>query len=196
MTGQELKQWRESRGFTQRDIAAKLDISDAAVNRWENGQDIPGPAQLLLEMLIYGKMPFSGIGPVGDPEREAKNFWQLQLTLDDWHRLESLATAAGYVDTKDYILSLIQEELNANRQSVITYPPAKEFLGSGADLPLAAEATSSGGGSQDTPQTNLRGAVEAFESENPPPGGGSSVQYSGSSLRGKRKRKPSPPGIQ
>lgn len=118
MTGQELKHWREARGLTQRDIAAKLDISDAAVNRWENGQDIPGPARLLLKMLINGEMPFAGIGPQKDTEKEAKNFWELQLTLEDWHFLEGMAANAGYADTKDYLLSLIQAHLKEQREGV------------------------------------------------------------------------------
>jgi len=190
VTGEELKKWREQRGMSLHDMGQMLGgKTGPTVSRWENGQEIPGDTQLLLKLLIRGEMPFAGVGPVGDPEREAKNFWQLRLTLDDWHRLESLALAAGYDDTKDYILSLIQEDLNGQRGSKVTYPPAKEFLGTGDDLPLAAERASDASSSQDEAQKSLRDAAAAFESVNPPPRT-SPIQYSGPVPRVRSKRKP------
>ena len=114
MNGPELKAWRDRQGMSQRDLAAKLDISDSAVNRWENGQDIPGPVQILLRMLIHGEMPFS------EPDAaaaalEVEHFWKLRLTLSDWHKLEALATAGGFATVRDYLLALIQEDLRAAR---------------------------------------------------------------------------------
>lgn len=110
MNGSELKLWRERSGISQRDLAARLDVSDSAVNRWENGQDIPGPAQLLLGMLIHGRQPFGNVEDT--TEAEAKHFWSLKLTLADWHKLEALATAGGFATVRDYLLSLIREHLH------------------------------------------------------------------------------------
>lgn len=111
MNGLELKQWREQQGLSQRDLALKLEVSDSAVNRWEGGQDIPGPAQLLLGMLIHGKIPF---GKTEDTSaEEAKHFWSLKLSLADWHKLESMASAAGFSSVRDYLLLLIQEQLRS-----------------------------------------------------------------------------------
>ena len=132
MNGSELKQWREKRGLSQRELALQLDISDSAVNRWENGQDIPGPVQLLLKLLMHGKMPF---GTVEDTsEVEAKHFWQLKMSLADWHKLECLAGTAGYASVRDYLLSLIQEHLNASTGE------GQSFGGQDKDVLIKAEA--------------------------------------------------------
>lgn len=110
MNGNELKLWREQRGLSQRDLAAQLDVSDSAVNRWENGQEIPGPVQMLLRLLIHGEMPF-GNGQEDTAAEEAKHFWALKLTLADWHKLEGLAATAGFATVRDYLLHLIREHL-------------------------------------------------------------------------------------
>ena len=99
--------------MSQRDLAMKLDVSDSAVNRWENGQEIPGPAQLLLNMLIHGEMPFPGVGPEGSEESERQHFWKLRLTLEDWHQLEALSVQAGFGCVRDYLLALIQDHLKS-----------------------------------------------------------------------------------
>ncbi len=110
--GDALKQWRESRKMSLRDVATLLGVSSpSTVQSWESGQDIPGPAQLLLGMLIHGKQPFGASEDTS--AEEAKHFWQLKLTLADWHKLEALATAGGFGTVRDYLLSLIQEHLNA-----------------------------------------------------------------------------------
>jgi len=110
ITGEELKQWREGRRLSQLDVGGMLGVSHSAVNRWESGQDIPGPAQLLLAMLIHGELPF---GQAEDTSaEEEKHFWQLKLSLADWHKLESMAAAAGFATVRDYLLSLIQEHLS------------------------------------------------------------------------------------
>lgn len=112
--GPVLKQWREHRGMSLRDVATLLNVnSPSTVNAWESGQDIPGPARLLLGILIHGTPPF---GPAADTSaHEAQHFWELRLTLADWHRLEEMASAAGFVTVRDYLLSLIQEHLHAER---------------------------------------------------------------------------------
>lgn len=109
--------------MSQRDLALKLDVSDSAVNRWENGQEIPGPAQLLLNMLIHGEMPFPGVGPEGDEESERRHFWKLRLTLEDWHQLEALSVQAGFGCVRDYLLALIQDHLKPieHGQSSVSY---------------------------------------------------------------------------
>lgn len=118
MSGTELKKWREQRGISQRELALKLDISDSAVNRWENGQDISGPVQLLLRMLIHGEMPFGGSGDDAEVEGlEAKHFWELKMTLADWHKLEGLASAGGFSTVRDYLLNLIHEHLHEDDQN-------------------------------------------------------------------------------
>jgi transcriptional regulator with XRE-family HTH domain len=109
ITGEALKAWREGRRLSQVDVGGMLCVSHSAVNRWESGQDIPGPAQLLLGMLIHGEMPFGK--PEDTSAEEEKHFWQLKLSLADWHKLEGLAAAAGFATVRDYLLSLIQEHL-------------------------------------------------------------------------------------
>ena len=111
MTGSELKQWREAQGKTQRELAEALDISQAALTRWENGQEIPGPAKKLLALLIDGVQPFESRGPANDSSREAEHFWKLRLTLEDWHRLEALAKRQGYSQVRDYLLFVLKTHL-------------------------------------------------------------------------------------
>jgi transcriptional regulator with XRE-family HTH domain len=109
--GDALRQYREERDLSLRDVAQMLGVSSpSTVKSWEDGQDIPGPVQLLLRMLIHGELPFAK--PAEDTSaEEEKHFWQLKLTLADWHKLESLAAAAGFATVRDYLLSLIQEHL-------------------------------------------------------------------------------------
>lgn len=105
-----LKSWRESRKLSQLDLGGMLGVSHSAVNRWENGQEIPGPVQMLLRLLIHGEMPFGG-GQEDTVKEEAKHFWSLKLTLGDWHKLEGLASSAGFPTVRDYLLHLIREHL-------------------------------------------------------------------------------------
>lgn len=128
-----LKQWRESRKMSLRDVATLLGVSSpSTVNAWESGQDIPGPAQLLLGMLIHGKQPFGASEDTS--AEEAKHFWQLKLTLADWHKLEALATAGGFGTVRDYLLSLIQEHLNQGAET-----PKHLFSGHGQDVLIKPE---------------------------------------------------------
>lgn len=114
-TANSLRRLREQHGLSQSALADKIGVSAPTVNRWEKdldkgGQEIPGPAQLLLGLLLMGEDPF----PAGDPELESverKNFWSLRLTLEDWQRLQGLANAAGYPLVRDYLMALVQEHL-------------------------------------------------------------------------------------
>ncbi len=87
-----------------------LSISDAAINRWEKGeQDIPGPAQLLLGWLIHGKVPFGQEGEAAG--RLASAAWKVEMTLEAFKRLEAKAMAAGFEDIVDYIAQLVLEDI-------------------------------------------------------------------------------------
>lgn len=44
--GQKLKAWRRANGIKQETIASALDVSQAAISRWENGIDVPSVAML------------------------------------------------------------------------------------------------------------------------------------------------------
>lgn len=126
MTGPEIKRWRDQSGISQRELALKLEVSDSAVNRWENGQDIPGPVQLLLRMLIHGEMPFSGPDDKAEVEKlEAKHFWELKMSLADWHKMEGLASAGGFCTVRDYLLNLIHDHLNEEHENAMVAETAK-----------------------------------------------------------------------
>lgn len=109
ITGTELKEWRKHKNLTQRELGDMLDISDAAINRWEGGQDISGPAQLLLGWLIDGKMPFGQEGEAAG--RVASAAWKVEMTLEAFKKLESKALAEGFDDLVDYIGELVRREL-------------------------------------------------------------------------------------
>lgn len=163
ITGADLERYRKSHDLSQVAIGEKLGVSGPTVNRWEKEeQDIPGPAQLLLGMLIHGKQPFGASEDTS--AEEAKHFWQLKLTLGDWHKLEALATAGGFGTVRDYLLSLIQEHLNQGAET-----PKPLFSGHGQDvlikpegcapiLPSVSTATSSATGRK-APSPHSSGAT-------------------------------------
>lgn len=46
MTGDELRAWREGMGWGVQELATALDVSRAAVWRWENeNREVPGPVR-------------------------------------------------------------------------------------------------------------------------------------------------------
>jgi transcriptional regulator with XRE-family HTH domain len=110
MQGTQLKQWRETKGLSQRELAEMLDVSGPTLNRWEKGdQDIPGPAHLLLDWLINGKVPFGGeAGVTGSFQNAA---WKLEMNLAAFQKLQSMALAEGYEDLVDYLGELARREL-------------------------------------------------------------------------------------
>lgn len=117
VSGSELETYRKSKKLSQVAIGEMLGVSGPTVNRWEKDeeQEIPETAQKLLRMLIYGEMPFGQRDPQAEA-LEAEHFWQLKLSLADWHKLEGLAMAGGFVTVRDYLLSLIQEDLQRERE--------------------------------------------------------------------------------
>ena len=52
----ELKELRQSRGWSQENLARELGVSFATVNRWENGKAVPSKlAAIQLEKIFAGK---------------------------------------------------------------------------------------------------------------------------------------------
>ena len=147
--------------MTLREMADMIGVSSpSTVNAWEDGQSIPGPAQLLLRMLIHGELPFAE-PDAGAEAMELAHFWNLRLTLADWHKLEALATAGGFSTVRDYLLSIIQEHLAEIQQ------PATRTADHGKpdDLALVEETT------LDDVSGHLGAAAEAFAAQHPLPAG-------------------------
>lgn len=110
MTGKDLKSWRLQKGMSQSEVGALLGgLSHSAINRWEDGQDIPGPAQLLLGWLIDGKVPFGQEGEAAG--RVASAAWKVEMTLEAFKKLETKALSEGFDDIVDYIGELVRREL-------------------------------------------------------------------------------------
>lgn len=124
ITGSELKEWRKAKSLTQREVGDMLSISDAAINRWEKGeQDIPGPAQLLLGWLIHGRVPFGQESEAAG--RLASAAWKVEMTLEAFKRLEAKAMAAGFEDIVDYIAQLVLEDIEQEQSGRVA--PASEI---------------------------------------------------------------------
>jgi transcriptional regulator with XRE-family HTH domain len=52
MTGNDVVRLRTKRGWSQRDLALRLEVDQSTVSRYETGKTgIPGPSRLLLEQL-------------------------------------------------------------------------------------------------------------------------------------------------
>jgi transcriptional regulator with XRE-family HTH domain len=112
MTGQDLKQLRESRRLSQKALGEFLDVSDASIHRWELGPDIPGPAQKLLNLFFNNIHPFSG---QSTDRGASSSIAKLEFTLDEFQTLTRLANRRGFSDIKDYIVFAIRQHLADHR---------------------------------------------------------------------------------
>lgn len=83
-----LLQWREAAGMRQDDVASALHWSKAKVSRFENADQIPGPAEVLALAAIYG---------VNDAERDQYVALSLQARQRGWWQRydDSLASNFG-----------------------------------------------------------------------------------------------------
>lgn len=112
VTGTDLHAWREKKGINLEELGALLGgVTGPTISRWENGQDIPGPAQLLLGWLIHGKVPFGQEGEAAG--RLASSAWKVEMTLEAFEKLRAKALAAGFEDLVDYIAQLVLDDLAA-----------------------------------------------------------------------------------
>lgn len=110
ITGAELSAWRSTRKLSLREVAEMLGVtSPSTISAWEDGQTIPGPAQLLLGWLIHGKVPFGQEGEAAG--RLASAAWKVEMTLEAFKRLEAKAMAAGFEDIVDYIAQLVLDDI-------------------------------------------------------------------------------------
>jgi len=115
MTPRRLIDYRKQSGLSQGDLGGMLRVSHSAVNRWENGQEIPGPADILLDWLIDGVVPFQGTVHAGKatlPQEAVDGVLGVQTNLRTWREIVARSEAAGYADPVDWIASLIIDNLN------------------------------------------------------------------------------------
>lgn len=113
MTGKTLKAWRTERGMSLIELAQMLNVnSPNTVKNWESGADISGPAAMLLDMLIEGKVPFTS-ETVPVPLRDA--MWALEMTLGTWEEINRRRVAGGFTSVTDWIASLVREELGESQ---------------------------------------------------------------------------------
>ena len=139
---EKLAAYRAQQRLSLREMAELLRItSGSTINNWEHGDLIPGPASLLLEWLIDGKVPFeeSRLRKMPDVVKEAA----LKVTMDlgAWERLDALRIAGGYATVTDMIGGWIQEELGSKPGGGVG---VDEALSAGAEAfakehPLPAE---------------------------------------------------------
>lgn len=87
-------------------------VTGPTISRWESGQDIPGPAKVLLACLMFGEQPFQSEIESRAGNETARNLWKLKLSLEDWRKLEAMATVRGYAETLDFIFAVLREELD------------------------------------------------------------------------------------
>lgn len=110
ITGAELSAWRSTRKLSLREVAEMLGVtSPSTISAWEDGQTIPGPAQLLLGWLIHGKVPFGQEGEAAG--RLASSAWKVEMTLEAFEKLRAKALAAGFEDLVDYIAQLVLDDI-------------------------------------------------------------------------------------
>jgi transcriptional regulator with XRE-family HTH domain len=113
---QELKSWRLQRSLSQDEVGGKLGVSHSAVNRWEKGdQEIPGPADKLLRMLIRGEMPLDLPSvELGSLVRE--DIGEVSMTVDAFEECVRRAREAGFASVTEWIANLVREELKVSAE--------------------------------------------------------------------------------
>ena len=110
ITAAALAAWRSDQKLSLREVAEMLGVtSPSTISAWEDGQNIPGPAQLLLGWLINGKVPFGQEGEAAG--RLASAAWKVEMTLEAFEKLRAKALAAGYEDIVDYIAQLVLDDI-------------------------------------------------------------------------------------
>ncbi|MDR7300080.1 helix-turn-helix domain-containing protein [Haloactinomyces albus] len=111
-----LRTWRDRAGMRQDDVGTVLGWSTAKVSRYENAEQIPGPAEIIALATIYG---------VPDQERDQymalavqarqKGWWQRygsETLASNFHEYVGLESEASHVReyTTDLIPGLLQTE--------------------------------------------------------------------------------------
>ncbi len=111
LTPAQIRTWRQERGITQEKLGEQLGLKKVAITKIESGQrQISQPEQKLLQLLIYGRLPFI------TPEIEAKHS-QLDFTADQWRVIQKAARSEGYPNTRDWIVDKIKSYLRMNPQT-------------------------------------------------------------------------------
>lgn len=96
-----LKMLRKERGWSQEDLATRLDVSPGSVGNWEMGPYVPHPKTLakigaLLEVdvhyLTHGQVKQAGTMSERAPEHRTVNLTELLMEIEDTRdRLERIA---------------------------------------------------------------------------------------------------------
>lgn len=106
----ELKQWRLQQLFSQEQVGDRLGVSHSAVNRWEKGDPIPGPADKLLRMLVRGEMPLDlPTAELGSQVRE--DIGAVEMTVEAFEECVRRAREAGFGSVTEWIADLVRAEL-------------------------------------------------------------------------------------
>jgi len=105
----ELKQWRVQQLFSQEQVGDRLGVSHSAVNRWEKGDTIPGPADKLLRMLVRGEMPLDlPTAELGSQVRE--DIGAVEMTVEAFEECLRRAREAGFGSVTEWIADLVRAE--------------------------------------------------------------------------------------
>lgn len=105
LTGAELREWREASRLSQQDVGDMLGVSHSAVNRWEGGQEIPGPAEILLRMMIRGETPANL--PLATMGRVGQATGGVEMSVSAFEQCVRLARAAGCTSVTEWIGKLV-----------------------------------------------------------------------------------------
>lgn len=113
ITGPELRLWRESRGYSLRELAEKLGVkSPSTVKEWEAGQEIPEVPQKVLRWLIRGEVPFDSESPAAELGNMVRDdIGDVQMTVDAFEECLRRSREAGFASVTEWIAHLVREEL-------------------------------------------------------------------------------------
>lgn len=127
ISGSEMESHRRVAGLSQAALGEILGVSAPTVNRWEKGdQDIPGPADKLLRMLIRGEMPVE-LPTAGLGSQVREDIGAVEMTVEAFEECLRRARLAGFGSVTEWIADLVRAELRAGAGSLperreVVYP--------------------------------------------------------------------------
>ena len=88
MTGQQIRELRTARGWTQAQLARALGTDPVTVSRWERNISKPRPAGIrrLATLLRYHEAPLSSVGFAEDPTTRIRKLDSLRRQLIEMKR--------------------------------------------------------------------------------------------------------------
>lgn len=135
--GNNIKNFRKEKNLTQKDLALKIGVTDATINRYERGEREPNMTTLdkisnALEISINDLIKDTDIVNLTEGDKEIREMYSEFLASDvDFSNMKKTIESSGYTllqNTNNWDVSIIKEK------SVVVTIPEKEFIEHGKQM--------------------------------------------------------------